>query len=173
MLSPTLLEIHHTAEDERIWPLLRRRVKDQELFDEMAAEHAALDPLLAAVGPAFEAFARGIPPSGIRAQQADLARSLEAVRDALSRHLAHEEDDALSLMGRHLTPAEWDAFVEPHRRGNSRKGARWFLLWMLEDAPPPARAAVLERQSRWRRVTLTRFWEPAYRRTTRATFASP
>jgi Hemerythrin HHE cation binding domain len=166
------LRIHHLAEDMHIWPLLRVRIANQRMLDDMVSEHAVLDPLLESVRPAFEAYVRKGPAAHVpAATQADLTRQLEGILDVLSRHLSHEEEDALPLMGSHLSPGEWDAFVEPQRRGNSRSGGRWFMLWLLDGAPPPARAAVLGRQPRWRRVLITRFWEPKYRRTTQATFA--
>jgi hypothetical protein len=44
-LFETLLHVHHTAEDDVLWPLVRSavagRADDEALLDEMAAEHAA------------------------------------------------------------------------------------------------------------------------------------
>ena len=48
-----LLHLHHTAEDEALWPVLRNSLvghpEDLALVDEMEAQHAALDPLLEAI----------------------------------------------------------------------------------------------------------------------------
>jgi len=51
------LHIHHTAEDELIWPALRPRLVHSEhalsVLDAMEEEHERIDPLLAAVDAAF------------------------------------------------------------------------------------------------------------------------
>ena len=51
------LYLHHTAEDEIIWPVLRPRLAHSEnalsVLDEMEEEHERIDPLLAAVDAAF------------------------------------------------------------------------------------------------------------------------
>jgi iron-sulfur cluster repair protein YtfE (RIC family) len=51
------LHLHHTAEDEIIWPVLRPRLAYSEnalsVLDAMEEEHERIDPLLAAVDAAF------------------------------------------------------------------------------------------------------------------------
>jgi iron-sulfur cluster repair protein YtfE (RIC family) len=51
------LHLHHTAENDFVWPALRTRFANSEnalsVLDAMAAEHAQIDPLLAAVDDAF------------------------------------------------------------------------------------------------------------------------
>ena len=51
------LHLHHTAEDELIWPALRPRLAHSEnalsVLDAMEEEHERIDPLLAAVDAAF------------------------------------------------------------------------------------------------------------------------
>ncbi len=51
------LHLHHTAEDEIIWPVLRPRLTHSEnalsVLDAMEDEHERIDPLLAAVDAAF------------------------------------------------------------------------------------------------------------------------
>ena len=51
------LHLHHTAEDEIVWPALRERLPRsdhaQSVLDAMEAEHQQIDPLLAAVDDAF------------------------------------------------------------------------------------------------------------------------
>ena len=53
------LHLHHTAEDELIWPVLRPRLAHSEhalsVLDAMEEEHERIDPLLAAVDAAFRA----------------------------------------------------------------------------------------------------------------------
>jgi iron-sulfur cluster repair protein YtfE (RIC family) len=51
------LHLHHTAEDEIVWPVLRPRLAHSEhalsVLDAMEEEHERIDPLLAAVDAAF------------------------------------------------------------------------------------------------------------------------
>ena len=51
------LHLHHTAEDELIWPVLRPRLAHSEnalsVLDAMEEEHERIDPLLTAVDAAF------------------------------------------------------------------------------------------------------------------------
>ncbi len=52
------LHLHHTAEDEIIWPALRPRLEHSEharsVLDAMEEEHSRIDPLLAAVDAALQ-----------------------------------------------------------------------------------------------------------------------
>src|SRR5665213_1616754 len=52
------LLLHHDVEDTHLWPRLRQvvaeRPRDVALVDEMKAEHARLDPLLAAIDAAID-----------------------------------------------------------------------------------------------------------------------
>ncbi|MBO3749414.1 hemerythrin domain-containing protein [Streptosporangiaceae bacterium NEAU-GS5] len=109
------LLIHHQAEDELVWPLMRGRVAGDAagvaLIDEMEAEHAQIDPLLEAA-------------------------DVTTLRALLDHHLQHEETMALPLIDKALDPAEWTAFSMALR---DRQGGppewRAFFLWLLEDAP--------------------------------------
>ena len=81
------------------------------LLAEMAAEHAQIDPLLAAVDDAL-----AHSPSNLAAAVAGLASALEW-------HLKHEEDAALPLIQSVCTPADWRAFAGAMRRAQGIKGA--------------------------------------------------
>src|SRR5262245_53936074 len=52
-LFATMLRIHHTAEDDLLWPVMREAVTgrpdDLALLDEMAEEHATIEPILDAI----------------------------------------------------------------------------------------------------------------------------
>ena len=62
------LHLHHTAEDEIIWPVLRPRLAYSEnalsVLDEMEEEHERIDPLLAAVDAAFLQRDTAVGPAG-------------------------------------------------------------------------------------------------------------
>ena len=90
------LLLHHSVEDTHLWPRVRRatagRPAGLTLLDEMEAEHARIDPLLAAVDDALAGSA-----SNLAGHAAELASTLEW-------HLRHEEEAALPLIQSVCTP---------------------------------------------------------------------
>ena len=96
------LHHHHTVEDTHIWPLMRQKLADSPddlaVLDDMEAEHARIDPTLAALEAAFDD----------REGQPDLvAERISDVVELLRSHLAHEERDAFPLIRRCITSQEW------------------------------------------------------------------
>ena len=96
------LHFHHTGEDRLIWPRLADRLAHSEsamsTLEAMESEHALVDPLLEAVDAAFA------DPAGD-----ELAGAVDELVTTLHGHLAHEERDALPLIGTALTVGEWRA----------------------------------------------------------------
>lgn len=128
------LHFHHASEDLLLWPVVRGKVTDpadDELLNAMEAEHARIDPLLAAV----EKQAAG---PGAPAAFAELAAAVEA-------HLTHEEEAALPMMDRLITQREWDGFVNGTRTldGDLAQNPAALIPWMLEGAPDELRRRVL------------------------------
>lgn len=157
------LHIHHTIEDTALWPPLRkklRRPEDIAVLDAMEAEHALIDPLLARVDASF-ADARG----------AGLAESAAALADALTAHMAHEEDAALPLVETHLGVKGWDAFRDAIRRRQGMRGAAEFLPWLLDGAPADTSERVLGTLPAPARVLYRAVWRRGYARTPRWTTA--
>lgn len=150
------LHIHHTAEDSDLWPRLRERAagrpRDLALLDEMEAEHARIDPLLAAVDTALTERAPELP---------DLVRALTATLDD---HLKHEEDSALPLIQDVLTPADWGAFTGRMREVQGLRGAAVFVPWIVDGIPPADRARFFASMPPPVRVLNRLFWEAGYRR---------
>lgn len=126
-----MLHIHHRAEDEHIWPRLRERLAGSasagSVLDEMDAEHALIDPLLAAV------------ESGLtRPDEIDVAAVIDELTTTLSHHLAHEERDAMPMIGEALSDREWRAVVgEIHGLVKSLGdlSVTDFVPWLTEGAP--------------------------------------
>lgn len=150
------LHVHHTAEDAGLWPRVRERVagrpRELALLDAMEDEHARIDPLLAAVDTALTDRA---PELG------DLVRALTATLDD---HLKHEEDAALPLIQDVLTDADWGAFIGRIRETQGVRGAAVFVPWVVDGAPPAARARFLGSMPPPVRVLNRLFWEAGYRR---------
>jgi hypothetical protein len=151
-LFERMLHIHHTVEDDVLWPLVRNGVTGQRddlvLLDEMAAEHAALDPLVDAIDAALA--------GGDSAAQAgaDLAARLE-------RHLAHEEEAGLALVDRTLSEEQWMSFGQSTAEQVGPDMPR-FLPWVLDGATPERTALVLGALPEPVQATYRDEWQPAY-----------
>jgi hemerythrin-like domain-containing protein len=132
---------HHSAEDDDLWPVLRRELSDPgELaaVDAMVAEHQQIPPALAGVDAALRGGGEAAAP-------------VEHLSAVVLDHLAHEEREVLPLIERHLTRAQWRAFLHKERARHSPRERPEFLAWILDDAgqhdatavlteiPPPAR----------------------------------
>ena len=101
----TVLHKHHHGEDVALWPLLAERGADPAVLDALEAEHAGIDPLLAAISEGLRALAAG---SGDEATRQSVADCTVRLRDGLGAHLAHEERDGMALVQEHLTQEDWD-----------------------------------------------------------------
>jgi hypothetical protein len=149
------LLLHHSVEDTDLWPRVRRaavgRPADLALLDEMEAEHAQIDPLLAAVDDALAGSAN------------NLAAHLGELTSALEWHLKHEEDAALPLIQSVCTPADWRAFADAMRRRQGVKGAATYVPWILDGAAPDGQQRFLAALPAPVRVISRLLWEPRYR----------
>jgi hypothetical protein len=103
------LHMHHTGEDEVLWPLLLERAAPAtDLVRTMQEQHEAVDTTTERV-QALSAEWR-TTASAVRGEQ--LARLVEEFRDALVEHLDLEEREILPLSARHVTAVEWDSLGE-------------------------------------------------------------
>lgn len=152
----TQLLLHHSVEDTHLWPRVRRaaagRPTGLALLDEMEAEHAQIDPLLAAVDGALADADR------------DLGTHAAALASALEWHLKHEEDAALPLIQSVCTPADWRAFAGQMRRRQGVKGAAVYVPWILHGAAPDGQQRFLAALPAPVRIISRLLWEPRYRR---------
>ncbi len=147
-----LLHLHHRAEDDALWPVVRDALagqpEDLAFVDEMESQHAALGPLVAAIDASFE---RGEPAPLVRAELDTLLRA----------HLADEEARALPLIDRTLSADEWMQFgaasvaiIGP--------AMPLFLPWLLDGADTDFVDSVLGRMPEAAQVTYWSEWQPAY-----------
>ena len=147
----TVLHKHHSAEDDEIWPVLLERVtvahdvQALATLQAMEEEHAEIDPLLAACAEGFAEMAAADQPAeqpGADGTAADTRAALEirlvAARERLDRHLAHEEQDAIALIQRYLTPADWHIIDARIRRTYSARESLAVLPWLLYELPVAA-----------------------------------
>ncbi|WP_225724969.1 MULTISPECIES: hemerythrin domain-containing protein [unclassified Nocardia] len=151
------LTVHHTVEDEILWPALQSKLSEDSigtaLLIEMAAEHARLDPLLSAIDADL---ADG--------RTADLAARFDNLAEVLEDHLTHEETAALPLVTATLTVAQWRTFGDEQRRRIGIRGGAWFFPWLLDGAEPAARAWALALLPPPLRLIYRYLWQPRYAR---------
>lgn len=155
-LFKAVLHAHHGAEDDALWPGLRELIGDKPevlaVLDAMDAEHAGIEPALAAVDAAIAATG---PDEGA------LADAVARLSAGLNAHLDHEEDDGLPVVDAFATPEVLQRFGMEHakRFGDTTSTV---LPWLLEGAseadvetslrplPDPVRTAYAEQ------------WKPAF-----------
>jgi hypothetical protein len=152
------LHAHHTAEDDLLWPPMRKALADESdgvaLLDAMEAEHAAIDPLMAAIDAAL--VDRDSGPHR-------LGELTDALAIALRGHLDHEEAEGLALVDATVTPEQWRAFSA---EGGKRIGGdvHRFMPWLLDDASPEVTATVLGLLPPPVKQAYRDEWQPAFAR---------
>ena len=172
------LHLHHTAEDELIWPALRPRLAHSQhalsVLDAMEEEHGRIDPLLAAVDAGFAAAARdgeddrpGVDRPGVDRPGVDrLADVIDVLTSTLTGHLAHEERDGLPLIGVALTAGEWRKVGFRIARQNGMSAGSEMFAWMLDGADRSG-AATLGQLPPPLRLLYRTVWRPRFGKTPR------
>ena len=147
-----LLHLHHSAEDEALWPVLRTSLAGQPenlaLIDEMEAQHAALGPLLDAIEGSLDG---GAPAPRARAELGTL----------LTEHLADEEARALPLIDRTLGEEEWMQFGQASA-ATIAPDMPIVVPWMLDGADDDCAKRVLGLLPEPAQQTYWNEWQPAY-----------
>ena len=131
------LHVHHTSEDDAIWPVMRLALADRPddlaLLKAMEEEHAAIDPLLSSIDSALADRSGGLVA---------LSGLTDELATTLTGHLKHEEGETLALIDVTLTPEQWQHFSELHRTRIGGESTR-YLPWLLDSASPEMTASVL------------------------------
>ena len=133
------LHMHHTTEDDLIWPkLLGRAGLDAPLVERMEEQHHQIDASVADVRVALAAWVSDPTP----ATSAVLADRLGDFLVVLEGHLDEEEQVVVPLIDRHLTEAEWGEVGE---RGFEKftPAQRWIALGQLVEVASPEEAAMM------------------------------
>jgi hypothetical protein len=153
------LHLHHTAEDELIWPALRPRLAHSEaaldVLEAMEAEHELIDPLLAAVDRAFTTDDNAY------------ADVIDALTTSLTGHLRHEERDGLPLIGAALTAAEWRAVGRRIATKNGLAEGSQMFAWILDGADRDHSKATLAQLPPPARLLYRAIWKPRFDKTPR------
>ncbi|MFG2296125.1 hemerythrin domain-containing protein [Streptomyces sp. NPDC048603] len=162
----TALRVHHSAEDDALWPVLRSaldgRPDDLTRLVAMEAEHAAIAALTRVVD---EELARPGSPPGSRL---DLFRELTgSLVTGLAGHLTHEEEVVFPLIRTTLSEEQWKHFGQVHAQRIAPYAPR-LLPWLLDGADGRTVTAVLAAFPERARRAYGLLWQPAYAATDRS-----
>jgi hypothetical protein len=155
-LLRTCLRVHHTAEDDVLWPVLRHTLAERPdelaLLEAMEAEHTAIADVVAVIDDVLAA------PEARMDRLGDLTDSLAT---GVAGHLTHEEDEALPLVQAFATPAQWARFEEVHAQRIGPDATR-IVPWLLDGASERTAITVLATLPAARRADYTARWRPAF-----------
>lgn len=170
-----VLHAHHHAEDEGLWPLVRRRNPGAgALLDQMDADHRRIVPAMAsfrAAALAYAGAAAGAAPDG---EPAALLAALDALTEVLIPHLEREVREMMPVVSASITHAEWQQWdqswnVKPKSLLQLGTEGHWLLDGIGEDGyqvvvqqvPAVPRFILLHGfRRRYRRQAAAR-WQPA------------
>lgn len=135
------LHAHHEVEDRGLYPVVRERRPDAAaLLDAMDEDHRAVAAQIDAVEAAAAAYGASDEPA-VRDRLLEAIWALEAV---LLPHLEREETEAMPIAAAAVTDAEWRAIEqEQSLDGKSLPQLAKEGHWLIDDASPEDRAAVL------------------------------
>ena len=134
------LHIHHTGEDENLWPLLLERAKPStELIETMQAQHMGVHTHVDRAQELLDTWRRR--PSGRAGEE--LATEVEQLNEALFEHLDQEEREILPLAERFVSVEEWGRLGEHGRDSMSREELPIMFGAILEEADQGERAQML------------------------------
>lgn len=106
-----------------------------------------------------DAFTMGADPRRLR-------QLLSRLRTRLTSHLAHEEADALPLIGQIMSQRELGAITRAIHGGHGARHAARTVPWALAHASPDTRTEVLSQLPAPARLLYRTVWLPRYTRTT-------
>lgn len=133
------LHMHHTTEDDLIWPkLLDRAGLDAPLVERMEEQHQQIDVSVAEVRSATSVW-RSDPTPATSSALADRIGDFLVV---LEGHLNEEEQVVVPLIDRYLTEAEWQ---EVGQRGFEKftPAQRWIATGQLVEVATPEEVAMM------------------------------
>lgn len=127
-----LLHDHHTTEDERLFPVIRRNNPGAaDLLDEMETEHTAI----AGATTTLEAAGRRAEAGEPGAAEA-LRDAVAGLRAVLDPHLVHEERDLAPLVPESVSEAEWKDFERSNTAGKKPPVLAMQGHWMIDNLSP-------------------------------------
>ncbi|GAB85756.1 hemerythrin domain-containing protein [Gordonia rubripertincta] len=121
------LHLHHTGEDEGLWPLIRSRNPGAAaLLDDMEADHLR-------IAPAVDALVDAASDYRVSTESREaLIRALDRLSDVLLPHLEREELDAMPVVAATISTAEFrdvehEYFVKPKGFAELGREGHWVV----------------------------------------------
>lgn len=134
------LHLHHTSEDDLLWPLLlERSAPSADVVARMQVQHAAVDDLVGRLGPVLDRWEAEARPA-VGTEAADLMDRLCAV---VVEHLDDEEQTLVPLATMTITPEEWTAVGEAGVAKMSKAELPLMFGAVMEDATAAERQVLL------------------------------
>lgn len=134
------LHMHHTGEDEVLWPLLQvRAAPSTALVETMQHQHGVVDSRTEAIREHEAAWTQDPTPAGGER----LAQLVEDLASALFEHLELEEREILPLVTCHIAVDEWRKLFEHGKGTMTPRQLPLMFGAVLEDADPDERARML------------------------------
>ncbi|WP_214109602.1 hemerythrin domain-containing protein [Acrocarpospora catenulata] len=156
------IHVHHTREDEIVWPLLERSAGAAVDLADLSEDHSVLDPLLAEMVAAADAFANGTGQPGA------LASAVRKLSDLLDEHIEEEERRIFPVIQKYVTGEEWEQTEKKFRKGGD---VRFELAWVSEYTTPEERAFLRAKAGPMLTLMLALI-RPGHRRRQRLLFGS-
>lgn len=130
----TVLHHHHDGEDTHLWPRLLTRggAEAAAVVRVMEDQHEAIDKAGAEVRDRSAAWRVTAAPEDGEA----LANALQHLLALLVEHLATEEEQALPLIEKHITAAEWGQMVAEGGEGLAPEDMALIFGMMAYEAEP-------------------------------------
>ncbi len=138
------LHAHHASEDDGLYPLVRQRAGNDtaalEVLDRMRQQHQRVATAVTPAEVAAAALVRDADDDAC--MQATAA--LDVLEAALLAHLREEEDEAMPIVARLVTAAEWQALEKEHNLDPKSMADLGFEgHWLIDSATDADRAIVL------------------------------
>lgn len=139
-LALTGLHLHHTSEDDLLWPLLlQRAAPSADLIARMEAQHEQVESLITQIEPALARWEIEARPAVAQ----EVASLVDRLGSALLEHLDEEERAILPLAARHLSQDEWNALGQAGVAKMTRAQLPIMFGMVMEDATPQERKEML------------------------------
>ena len=136
----TGLHLHHTGEDQHLWPLLlERAAPSTELINTMQSQHERVHEYVDRSQEQLDAWRR--TPSSTAGEE--LAGTVEQLSQVLFEHLDQEEREILPLAEQYVSAEEWARLGEHGRDSMTREELPIMFGAILEEADPQEQASMM------------------------------
>lgn len=135
------LHLHHTSEDDLLWPLLvERSSPSTELVQRMQAQHADVDEGLGRLETVLARWETEARPAVAR----EAAGVMNQLRQIVVEHLDEEEKQILPVAEASITPQEWASVGKAGVAKMTRAELPLMFGALLEDASDVERRQMLQ-----------------------------